>query len=295
MPCRLAGGRRGGGGGIGEPVVVWSFYYIYTSILYLKHQCISFNDRRASFFCKKNPLTFLLINPQSTRFDASPPPAHPIAAHRIPFAAHTNINARRGFAIAQKPPPQPPPAQRALHNLLAAFSPPLRRRDLLHPVPRRRRSMHRHDRSSRPRTPTSPTMAMIMPSTTCSTSSPSQSRSLSSKPPPFTMGFLDALYHVVMRRNAVYVTFVVIDASAGEQVRPPSLPFFPGHQIPNLPFPLLKGLSLRFLISYLSFAGGGLRRSQDLGDEQHWGNISLPSLPFTLSFHSYQYAETSEG
>ncbi|ONM59325.1 hypothetical protein ZEAMMB73_Zm00001d022024 [Zea mays] len=61
-------------------------------------------------------------------------------------------------------------------------------------------------------------MAMIMPSTTCSTSSPSQSRSLSSKPPPFTMGFLDALYHVVMRRNAVYVTFVVIDASAGEQL-----------------------------------------------------------------------------
>jgi hypothetical protein len=58
------------------------------------------------------------------------------------------------------------------------------------------------------------------------------------------MGFLDALYHVVMRRNAVYVTVVVIDSSAGEQVRPPSLPFFLGHQIPNLSFPLLKGLSL---------------------------------------------------
>uniref|UniRef100_A0A804QFI9 Uncharacterized protein n=1 Tax=Zea mays TaxID=4577 RepID=A0A804QFI9_MAIZE len=24
--------------------------------------------------------------------------------------------------------------------------------------------------------------------------------------------------------------------------------------------------------NYLSFAGGGLRRSQDLGDEQHWGS-----------------------
>ncbi|KAL5647990.1 hypothetical protein ACJX0J_042345, partial [Zea mays] len=33
---------------------------------------------------------------------------------------------------------------------------------------------------------------------------------------------------------------------------------------------------------------GGLRRSQDLEDEKPWGNISLPSLPFALLFHSYQ-------
>nr|ACL52697.1 unknown [Zea mays] len=31
------------------------------------------------------------------------------------------------------------------------------------------------------------------------------------------MGFLDALYRVVMRRNAVYVTFVVAGAFAGER------------------------------------------------------------------------------
>lgn len=37
-----------------------------------------------------------------------------------------------------------------------------------------------------------------------------------------------------------------------------------------------------------SFAGGGLRRSQDLEDEQPMGNISLPSLRFALLFHSYQ-------
>jgi hypothetical protein len=35
------------------------------------------------------------------------------------------------------------------------------------------------------------------------------------------MGLLDALYRVVMRRNAVYVTFVVAGAFAGERVRPP--------------------------------------------------------------------------
>jgi hypothetical protein len=109
------------------------------------------------------------------------------------------------------------------------------------------------------------------------------------------MGFLDALYRVVMRRNAVYVTFVVAGAFAGERVRPLSLPFFPDHQIPDLPFPLPKWLSLRFLIGYLSFVGGGLRRSQDLGDEQPRGNISLPSFPFPLLFHSYQYAAIVNG
>ncbi|CAD6258448.1 unnamed protein product [Miscanthus lutarioriparius] len=31
------------------------------------------------------------------------------------------------------------------------------------------------------------------------------------------MGLLDALYRVVMRRNAVYVTFVVAGAFAGER------------------------------------------------------------------------------
>ncbi|TVU47194.1 hypothetical protein EJB05_06784, partial [Eragrostis curvula] len=34
------------------------------------------------------------------------------------------------------------------------------------------------------------------------------------------MGIFDALYRVVMRRNAVYVTFVVAGAFAGERVRP---------------------------------------------------------------------------
>ncbi|PWZ41695.1 Cytochrome b-c1 complex subunit 9 [Zea mays] len=32
------------------------------------------------------------------------------------------------------------------------------------------------------------------------------------------MGLLDSLYRVVMRRNAVYVTFVVAGAFAGERV-----------------------------------------------------------------------------
>jgi hypothetical protein len=36
------------------------------------------------------------------------------------------------------------------------------------------------------------------------------------------MGLFDALYRVVMRRNAVYVTFVVAGAFAGERVRAPS-------------------------------------------------------------------------
>ncbi|KAG0528599.1 hypothetical protein BDA96_05G025300, partial [Sorghum bicolor] len=36
-------------------------------------------------------------------------------------------------------------------------------------------------------------------------------------PPPLAMGLLDALYRVVMRRNAVYVTFVVAGAFAGER------------------------------------------------------------------------------
>jgi ubiquinol-cytochrome c reductase subunit 9 len=35
------------------------------------------------------------------------------------------------------------------------------------------------------------------------------------------MGLFDVLYRVVMRRNAVYVTFVVAGAFAGERVRPP--------------------------------------------------------------------------
>lgn len=34
---------------------------------------------------------------------------------------------------------------------------------------------------------------------------------------PTTMGLWDALYRVVMRRNAVYVTFVVAGAFAGER------------------------------------------------------------------------------
>jgi hypothetical protein len=40
------------------------------------------------------------------------------------------------------------------------------------------------------------------------------------------MGIFDALYRVVMRRNAVYVTFVVAGAFAGERVRvpPPTRP-----------------------------------------------------------------------
>ncbi|KAF3340845.1 ubiquinol-cytochrome C reductase UQCRX/QCR9-like family protein [Carex rostrata] len=32
------------------------------------------------------------------------------------------------------------------------------------------------------------------------------------------MGLLDALYRVVMRRNSVYVTFVIAGAFAGERV-----------------------------------------------------------------------------
>jgi ubiquinol-cytochrome c reductase subunit 9 len=36
------------------------------------------------------------------------------------------------------------------------------------------------------------------------------------------MGLWDALYRVVMRRNSVYVTFVIAGAFAGERV-PPSL------------------------------------------------------------------------
>lgn len=50
-----------------------------------------------------------------------------------------------------------------------------------------------------------------------------------------------------------------------------------------------QGFSLWFLIGCLSFVGGGLRRSQDLGDEQPRGNISSPSFPSSLLFHSYQF------
>jgi len=52
-------------------------------------------------------------------------------------------------------------------------------------------------------------------------------------PPPLAMGLLDALYRVVMRRNAVYVTFVVAGAFAGERVRPPSLPSSPSPPTPR--------------------------------------------------------------
>jgi hypothetical protein len=58
------------------------------------------------------------------------------------------------------------------------------------------------------------------------------------------MGLLDSLYRVVMRRNAVYVTFVVAGAFAGERVRHPSLPRGPDPQIPDLIFPLPQGFSL---------------------------------------------------
>uniref|UniRef100_A0A8R7P117 Complex III subunit 9 n=4 Tax=Triticinae TaxID=1648030 RepID=A0A8R7P117_TRIUA len=37
-------------------------------------------------------------------------------------------------------------------------------------------------------------------------------------PPPSTMGLWDAMYRVVMRRNGVYVTFVVAGAFAGERL-----------------------------------------------------------------------------
>ncbi|OAY65031.1 hypothetical protein ACMD2_09773 [Ananas comosus] len=37
------------------------------------------------------------------------------------------------------------------------------------------------------------------------------------------MGLWDALYRVVMRRNSVYVTFVVAGAFAGERVRSPPI------------------------------------------------------------------------
>lgn len=55
------------------------------------------------------------------------------------------------------------------------------------------------------------------------------------------MGLADALYRVVMRRNAVYVTFVVAGAFAGERVRTaPSTILDPISQIR----PFLLGFSL---------------------------------------------------
>ena len=50
------------------------------------------------------------------------------------------------------------------------------------------------------------------------------------------MGLFDVLYRVVMRRNAVYVTFVVAGAFAGERVRPP--PPSPIPRLADRPSPL---------------------------------------------------------
>uniref|UniRef100_A0A452Z2C0 Complex III subunit 9 n=1 Tax=Aegilops tauschii subsp. strangulata TaxID=200361 RepID=A0A452Z2C0_AEGTS len=48
-------------------------------------------------------------------------------------------------------------------------------------------------------------------------------------------GLWDAMYRVVMRRNGVYVTFVVAGAFAGERVTPPfPIPIFRSARPPAL-------------------------------------------------------------
>jgi ubiquinol-cytochrome c reductase subunit 9 len=64
------------------------------------------------------------------------------------------------------------------------------------------------------------------------------------------MGIFDALYRVVMRRNAVYVTFVVAGAFAGERVRP-TPDALPDLHLPDRPSPPLPSTSC-FLFESLS-------------------------------------------